>query len=182
MERRNGPWTIKSSEAKFKNDFIEVIQDEVIRPDGKPGYYATVKMNRGVCILPVDENMDVIMTRQFRYVLQSESIEAVAGSANENEMPSASAERELKEELGIKAGELISLGVVDMDTSIVNCPVDLFLARQLEFSTPEQEGTESIKPYRISLQDAVDQVMNSRITHAPTCIIIMKTVHFLRSV
>lgn len=181
MERKNGPWSIKSSESKFKNDFIEIIQDEVIRPDGKPGHYATVIMNRGVCILPVDENGNVIMTRQFRYALQKESIEAVAGSANVDETPSESAERELKEELGIKAGELISLGIIDMDTSIVNCPVDLFLARQLEFKTPEQEGTESIKPYKLSLQDAAEQVMNSSITHAPTCIIIMKASHFLKS-
>ncbi|MFB2878585.1 hypothetical protein [Floridanema aerugineum] len=57
---------------------------------------------------------------------------------------------EIEEELGIKADEWIALGAIDLDTSIVHCPVHLFLAKQLTFTSTHQEGTETIKTLKTS--------------------------------
>jgi len=177
MERKHGPWTIKETTEKYRDDFIAVYEDSVIRPDGEPGTYATVRMKPGVSVLPVDHDGTIYLTRQFRYATGAESVEAVSGGV-EDEHEDASARRELREELGIEATELIRLGRMDMDTSIVRSPVGLFLARGLKFTEAEQEGTERIKPFKTTLEQAVGMVLRSEITHGPSCVLLLKAARY----
>jgi 8-oxo-dGTP pyrophosphatase MutT (NUDIX family) len=178
MERKHGPWKIKERTEKHRDDFIAVYEDSVTRPDGEPGKYSTIEMKAGVAVLPFERDGTVYLTRQFRYALGAESIEGVCGGV-EDEDASESAKRELKEELGVEAAELISLGRMDMDTSILRCPVSLFLARGLKFTEAEQEGTERIEPFKTTLEQAVGMVMRSEITHSPSCVLILKAARYL---
>lgn len=180
MPREHGPWTIQESTRKYRNQFIEVIEDEVLQPDGEPGHYATVRMKPGVSILPVDADGTVTLIRQFRYALGNESLEAVSGAVEEDEPALESARREAREEAGIEAREWIDLGGVDLDTSIVHCPVRLFLARELSFTDPDREGTEEMRTVRVPLAEAVRRVMEGEITHGPSCVLILKAARHLR--
>lgn len=83
-------------------------------------------------------------------------------------------QHEIAEEVGIKASELVDLGVVDLDTSIVRCPVQMFLAKQLSFTEKYSEGSETIKTLHIPLDTAVQMVLDSVITHALSCVLILK--------
>jgi 8-oxo-dGTP pyrophosphatase MutT (NUDIX family) len=174
MAQKHGPWTIQETTQKYQNSFINVHEDQVLQPDGQPGMYATVKMIPGVAILPIDSDRIVYLTRQFRYALGKESIEVVCGAIEEDEPPFEAAQREVQEELGIKAEEWIDLGVFDLDTSIVHCPVYLFLTKHLSFTQTNQEGTETIERLHMPLDEAVQMVMDSKITHAPSCVLILK--------
>ncbi|MCU7495489.1 MAG: NUDIX hydrolase [Ignavibacteria bacterium] len=174
MERKNGPWEIGDTKLIYKNHFIEVNEDEVIKPDGSQGRYATVKMERGVCILPVDGENNVYLTKQFRYALGGFSIESACGSIEGNEPELNAAKRELKEELGIEASKWIELGQTDLDTSIIKCPLSMFIATELKFFPARPEGTEVMETIKLSLQDAVNMVMDGSITHNPSCLIILK--------
>ena len=146
----------------------------MLQPDGKQGSYATVEIKPGVAILSIDRDRTVYLTRQFRYALGRESIEVVCGAVEDNEPPLTSAKREIEEEIGIKAEGLIELGFFNLDTSIVHCPVYLFLAKNFTFTEPNQEGTERIETVQIPLEQAVKMVMDSQITHAPSCVLILK--------
>lgn len=174
LERRNGPWTILDSEEQYQDDFIEVVRDDVRRPDGQPGVYATVTMKPGVAVLVVDEGGTVVLTRQFRYALGRESVEVVSGGVDEGEEPIAAARREAKEELGIQAERWDDLGQIDPDTSIVRCPVALFVARGLSWTETEQEGTEEIEPVKVSYAEAIRMIEDGTITHAATCVLLLK--------
>ena len=70
-------------------------------------------------------------------------------------------------------------GVVNLDTSIVQSPVYLFLAQELSFGESDREGTETIEPVKSSLDEAVQWVMNSEITHSASCVLILKAHHTL---
>ncbi|MUL37205.1 NUDIX hydrolase [Gloeocapsopsis dulcis] len=174
MAQKNGHWTIKETKEKYHNSFINVREDQVLQPDGQPGMYATVKMKSGVAVLPIDSDRNVYLVRQFRYALGQESIEVVCGAVEKDEPHQKAAERELEEEIGIKASELINLGVVDLDTSIVSCSMQLFLAKQLIKTEANQEGTETIKTLHLPLEKAMQMVMDSTITHAASCVLILK--------
>ncbi|MCT7952017.1 NUDIX hydrolase [Ancylothrix sp. C2] len=174
MSEKNGPWTIEETEKKYHNSFIDVQEDQVVQPDGKPGSYATVKMKAGVAVLPMDDEGNVYLVKQFRYALKRESVEVVCGAIDGDEPPLEAAKREVKEELGIEAAEWTDLGMFDMDTSIVNCPVFLFTATNLKFTSTEREGTETMKTVKMSLEEAVENVMESSITHGPSSILILK--------
>jgi len=178
MESKHGPWTIKERAEKYRDEFITVYADSVVRPDGEPGTYATVHLKAGVSVLPIDTDGTIYLTRQFRYATGAESIEAVSGGMDEDDA-SESAKRELREELGIEAGELVSLGRMDMDTSIVRSPVSLFLARGLKFTEAEQESTERIEPFRTTLDQAIEMVLQSEITHSPSCVLLLKAGRYL---
>jgi ADP-ribose pyrophosphatase len=122
----------------------------------------------------------VYLTRQFRYALGQESLEVVSGAVGANEPILEAARRELREEVGIAADAWTALGRVDPDTSIVREPVWLFLAEHLRFISPEPEGTESIQLVKLPGAEAVRQVLVGGITHAPSCVLILKA-HLARA-
>jgi len=174
MGRQHGPWTVQSTTLTYHNPFLEVHEDQVTQPDGQPGVYATITMRPGVAVLPVDDAGNVHLTRQFRYALGHESLEAVSGATKADEAPLEAARRELREELGLTAGAWTPLGRVDPDTAKLRSPVWLFLAERLTFSQPDQEGTEVIQSVKLPFVEAVQQVLVSGITHAPSCVLILK--------
>jgi 8-oxo-dGTP pyrophosphatase MutT (NUDIX family) len=179
MERKHGPWTIKSSECLHRDEFVEMWLDEVVKPDGEPGRYATMKMRPGVAVLAVDSEGFAHLVRMFRYAVGKECVEVVQGMIDEGEQAEDAARRELREELGAKAGELTDLGLVDAVTSQVFSPSRIFLARNLTFGEPDRETTERLRPLKVRLEEAVRMVMDGEITQATTCTLILKASRLL---
>lgn len=174
MEKKNGDWTIKQTEEKFRCDYFTVYQDEVVQPDGKAGEYSTVHFPPGVGILALDGEENVFLVNQFRYVVGRKSLEVIAGSVEDGEQPIDSAKREAKEELGVEAETWTPLGEIDLDCSIVKNVVSFFLAENLKIGEPKTEGSEQIERVKIKLSEAVEKVQNGEITHAISCALILK--------
>jgi len=180
MPRNHGPWTIKERVQKYKNPWMEVREDRVIRPDGRPGIFGTVRIKAGISVVPLDENGFVYLTSEFKYAVGRDEIEAVSGGIDNNEKPLSAAKRELKEELGIQAKEWVNLGLVNPFTSMVHSPAHLFLAKKLRFKKYDQEGTEKIKILKIEFDKAAKMVFESKITHGPSCVLILKAKEYLK--
>ncbi len=159
--KHNGPWIIKSSRQVYKNPWIDVQEDQVIRPDGTPGIFATIQMKHGVSVLAMDGQGKVYLTEEFRYVLGTKSMEVVSGGVEPQKLPVEAGKRELREELGIEAEEWIDLGYVNPFTSVVHSPGYLFLARKLRFTAQQREGTEIIRVLKMPFYKAVELVMES---------------------
>jgi ADP-ribose pyrophosphatase len=177
--KSNGPWRIKHTEFKYQNPWITVREDQVIRPDGKAGIFGVVNAVGGVSALPIDADDFVYLTQEFRYGIERNSIEAASGGVNRHEAPVDGAKRELAEELGITAETWTELGQVDPLTSVIVSPQRLFLAQNLSFSKATPEGTELITTIRIKLEAALKLVDSGKITHAPTCVLILKAARLL---
>ncbi len=180
-KKRNGQFIIKKSIQKYKNPWIEVVEDQVIRPDGKSGIFGIVKMVNGISVLPLDKNGYVYLTKEFHYAISKVHIETVSGGIDKNEKPIEAARRELKEELGIEAKEWIDLGLVNPFTTVVKSSARMFLARKLKFEKDDQEATENIKLVKVKLEKVVKMVMNNIITHGPSCVLILKADKYLKN-
>ena len=76
MEKR-GPWTIKESKRIYQNPWIELHEDQVIRPDGKDGIFATLLQKPGVSVLAIDDEGYAYLVNEFRYALNDFSIETI---------------------------------------------------------------------------------------------------------
>jgi ADP-ribose pyrophosphatase len=176
---RHGPWQITARREVYRDPWIEVDRDEVIRPDGAPGTHAVVRLKPGVSVLPVDDSGTVYLTEEFHYAVGRTTLEAVSGGIEADEDPLVCARRELEEELGIRAEQWLDLGVCDPFTSVVVSPTRLFLARSLSFGATRPEGTERIRCQGVPLAQAVQMVMESQITHAPSCVLILKAYYLL---
>ncbi len=180
MARKHGPWKIKSRTEKYKNELVQVYEDEVVRPNGEPGTYAMASIKEGVNVLALDDEGFVYLSREFRYAVGRETIETVGGAMEDGEETLDAARRELREELGIEAEELIEMGLVDPITSMIDSPSHLFLARKLTFTESDQDSGETIQRVKMKLEEAVQMVIESRITHGSSCVLLLKTERWLK--
>lgn len=175
----HGPWTVQERRVVYRDPWIRVVRDEVTRPDGTPGSYCVVHLKPGVSVIAVDDRGDVHLTQEFHYGVGRTTLEAVSGGVDEGESPDLAARRELAEELGIEARTWIDLGVVDPFTANVVSPTRLYLALGLSWIDATPEGTEQIERISMPLQDAIQAVMNGQITHAPSCLALLRSAMHL---
>lgn len=178
---QHGPWIINSTEDVYTDPWLSVRCDQVTRPDGKPGTHSVVTIKPGVSVLAVDDDRNVYLTDEFHYAIGRHSLETVSGGIDDGETSEAAARRELQEELGLLAEELISLGTVDPFTSSLHSPTGLFLARRLTETEATPEGTELIRLVKLPLESAVEKVIAGEITHAPSCVLILKAARWYES-
>ena len=174
MEKKHGPWTIKGRESKYRHELMEILEDQVVKPNGEPGKYTTARIKPGVAVVPVDAEGFAYLITDARYAIGRESVEAAAGAIDEGERPLDAAKRELREEIGIEAGEWTELGLVDPITSLVDSPSHLFLARGLKFGEKRQEGGETMETARMKLDEARRMALDGRITHGSSCVLIFR--------
>ncbi len=172
--RQHGPWLIHRSHQPYHDPWVQVRRDEVTRPDGLPGSYAVVYLKPGVCVLALDTDNHVVLTKEFHYGVGRTTTEAVSGGIESGDSPEQTAHRELAEELGITAGKLTKLGMTDPFTANVVSPTHLFLAEQLSNGDANPEGTEQIEPVRVPFSQAIAWVLEGQITHAPSCLVILR--------
>lgn len=171
--RQHGPWGIVSSETVYCDPWISVVRDQVLRPDGNPGTYATVQLKSGVCVVGLDAQGKVHLTREFHYAVGRVTIEGVSGGIEPGETSQIAAERELAEEIGLAAAKWRCHGTIDPFTAAIHSTVTLYVAEDLTKVPRNLEGTELIEPVEMPLDQAVRLVKQGEITHAPTCVILL---------
>jgi ADP-ribose pyrophosphatase len=169
----HGPWQIVKRHEVYRDPWIVLHKDDVIRPDGQPGTFSVVHVKAGVCVLAVDNGV-AYLTEEFHYGVGRITVEAVSGGIEPGETALLTAQRELREELGIRAVDWLDLGVCDPFTSSVVSPTRLFLARGLDIGEQAPEGTERIRRLAVPVAEAVAMVVDGRITHGPSCVLILK--------
>lgn len=179
MPRFHGPWEVLRSNDIYKDAWIDVRVDDVIRPDGKPGTHSVVGIRPGVSVVLLDDDDYVYLTEEFHYGVGRTTLEVVSGGIDDGEEPLAGAQRESREELGIRAREWTHLGTFDPFTTMISSPTQLYLARGLSFGESAPEGCERIRCVKVPFVEAVEMVMDSRITHGPSCTVILKSRLFL---
>jgi ADP-ribose pyrophosphatase len=173
--REHGPWKVVETRYVYRDAWIDVQIDDVIRPDGRPGTHSIVWLKQGVTVIALDDAQHVYLTEEFHYGVGRVTIEGVSGGNDPPEAMLDTARRELQEEIGIVAERWTDLGVVDPFTSNVNSPTQLYLAEELRFVDAAREGTETMRCLRVPLAEAVAMAGDGRITHAQTVVALLKT-------
>ena len=103
-----------------------------------------VRHSGGVAIVPVIDN-NVILIRQFRISIERELMELPAGRMEPDEDPATCARRELEEEIGYRAGELIPLATYFSSIGFTDERMHIFLALEPEKATLKLEADERIR-------------------------------------
>ncbi|MFN8661395.1 MAG: NUDIX hydrolase [Thermomicrobiales bacterium] len=178
-QEQRGGWTVQGSTVLYENPWIRVREDQVIQPDGESGTFGVVELGPAVAVLPVHQDGTVSLVRVFRYTVNAECIETVAGGIGEGEDVEDAARRELQEEIGLAADELIDLGETHQMTEIVVSPVRLFVARGLRDVPSNQDPTEELSRLDVSLPEAVSWALHGRIVHAATVALVLRAAHLL---
>ncbi|MDR1892409.1 MAG: NUDIX hydrolase [Oscillospiraceae bacterium] len=164
----------------YRGRIIGVHADDILLPDGKPGFREVVTHPGGVCMAALTGTRELLFVRQFRYPYGELVTELPAGKLEPGEDPFEAGKRELLEETGATAAQFESLGVIYPSPGYCNEVIHLYLARKLTFSKLDLDEDEFLEPIRIPLDKAAEMVMSGELRDAKTVIGILKVKEWLR--
>jgi 8-oxo-dGTP pyrophosphatase MutT (NUDIX family) len=99
-----------SSREVYRNRWMSVREDEVLRSNGQKGIYGVVDKPLSAIILPIDGDR-IWLVEQFRYTIQERTLEFPQGSWSEMSPEAEDLARgELREETGLEAAQMTCLG------------------------------------------------------------------------
>ena len=179
---RTNPWRRERSRQVYANPWIRVREDEVLRPDGRPGIYGVVELrNLALGCVPLHADGTTVLVGQYRYTLDAYSWEIPEGGGDPARDPLAEVARELAEETGLRAGRWTPLGRVHTSNSVTDELGLLWLAEDLTDGVQRPEGTEVLETWRLPLAEAVAMAADGRLTDALTVAGLLRVAVHLRS-
>jgi len=166
MEKPENPWKKLSGKTVYDNQWIRVEEHDVINPSGGKGIYGKVCLkNIAIGIIPLDEYDNTWLVGQHRYTLNQYSWEIPEGGCPLGTDPLESAKRELKEETGITARQWKELIRIHTSNSVTDEAGVIYLAEDLVQGDQSLDETEQdLRVKKINLKEAVEKVMNGKIT------------------
>jgi 8-oxo-dGTP pyrophosphatase MutT (NUDIX family) len=165
MEQHPNPWKTLSTRPLYNNPWISVREDQVLNPKGGKGIYGVVHFkNKAIGIIPVDEEGYTWLVGQYRYALEEYCWEIPMGGGPLEIDILESAKRELKEETGFTAARWTMIARIHTSNSVTDEEGFVFLAEGLTPGETAPEETEDLVVRKVHLREAVEMVMDNRIT------------------
>ena len=170
-----------SSQLIFDGKVVHLYKDEVELPSGARSGREYIRHIGAVCVLPLTDEGEVVLERQFRYPFGEVLTEIPAGKLDSaDEDPAKAALRELREETGAVASELIPLGDYYGSPAILDERIRMYLARGLTFGERELDEDEFLDVFRMPLDKAVEEVLAGRIPDGKTQVAILRVAAMLK--
>ncbi|MDX2063758.1 MAG: NUDIX hydrolase [Bacteroidia bacterium] len=167
MSLEANPWHTERSRLVYDNPWIRVTEHAVRTPAGTSSIYGVVSpKNLAIGILPVDPQGYTWLVGQWRYPLGLYSWEIPEGGCPLGSDPLETAQRELAEETGLRAGKWALLQTLHLSNSISDETAYLYLAQDLRPGTAHPEETEVLQLRHLPLAEAYQWVREGRITDA----------------
>jgi 8-oxo-dGTP pyrophosphatase MutT (NUDIX family) len=161
------PWRIQSSKTRADCRIFKVRKDVAVNPrTGQAHDMFVLEQPDWVNIIPLTPGEQVIMIEQWRHGTRSVHLETPGGLMDEGETPEQCARRELLEETGYEAGQIVRLGTVHPNPSIQSNMQHYMLAKDCrKIAELTLDRAEDIA-VRIIPLDAVQRMIESgKITH-----------------
>ena len=171
--------TIKS-ETKFEGRIVRIETDTIELANGNTAYREVVRKNGGVCVVPLTEDNEVILVNQFRYPYGEVVKEVPAGKMESNEDPLECGLRELSEETGYTAGNVVSLGVFYPSPGIMDEVLYMYLATDLKKGEVHLDEDEFLTSEKLPLDKAVEMILNGEMPDGKTQTALLKTWAYLQ--
>ena len=147
----------------YNGNYLNLINVEVELPNGNLSNRDIIKHPGACAIIPFISENEVILVEQFRKPLERTLLEIPAGKLNKNEPPITCAHRELEEETGYKAKNMIYLGKIATAPGFCDEIIHLYLATGIYEGVKggdEDEFTEIIK---VSIEEMKEMVKKGEI-------------------
>jgi 8-oxo-dGTP pyrophosphatase MutT (NUDIX family) len=175
MINMENPWKTLSSQQIYDNPWVSIRHETVTKPNGEVGIYGVAHFKKiAAAIVPLDTENNTWLVGQYRYTLNEYSWEIPMGGGDLEHNSLDAAQRELKEETGIIAAQWTDLGKIHTSNSVTDEVGFMYLAENLTFGEAEPDDTEVLITKKVSLAEAVDMVMNGKITDSISMVAILK--------
>jgi len=152
----------------FDGKILNLRCDEVKTPSGRIASREVVEHKAAVGMLVVTNRKSVLLVKQYRYAVHEETLEICAGLIEEGEDPKQSAEREMQEELNVKAKSLYKIGDFYASPGFCTEIFSLFIAEDLEESSLPQDEDENVSVYEAAIKDIPAMIRDGKIRDSKT--------------
>jgi ADP-ribose pyrophosphatase len=176
---KNAPndWKVNSVKKVYSNDLIELYED-ILDLNGIEKVYTRAVRKDYSTVVPFVSN-EILVIKSYRYLVDSIQIEIPSGYIDEGESPKEAAIRELKEETGYSAKDVISIGHYTLDYSMFDQRGNLFVAYGLVKVGNQSLGImEKIDVERMSIKEIKRLLFEGKILNAASIVALYRALDF----
>jgi len=142
---------LERSEKKYLGRAFDIRQDFIRLPNGSVKQRDVVEHPPAVTILPIDEENNIWFIRQYRHPVDEVLLELPAGVMDEGESPIGTAQREIREEIGMSANYLELIGEFYLAPGYSTELMYIYLARELSEAPLPADDDEFIRIEKIPI-------------------------------
>jgi len=174
-------------EPVHKGRIVDLSIDTVRFPNGSTGKLEMIRHSGASAVLPVLSDLDaddpqILLIKQYRYAAGGYLLEVPAGRPDkEGEDWEVCARRELQEETGLIAGEMIELTSIFTTPGFTDEKIHLFLATGLTTGETKLDEDEFLDTVTMTMSEALQKIMEGEISDAKTICTILYAAGFLMS-
>jgi ADP-ribose pyrophosphatase len=168
-----------SGQRVYGGRILDLEVDRVRLPNGTETTREVVRHAGAAVVLPIHEDGQVVLVRQYRYPMAEILLELPAGKVDPGESPKECATRELAEEIGWRAGEIHALGSFFTTPGFTDELLHAFVAIDLE-PAPDvvADPDEAIEIMTMTVDAALAACRDGRIRDGKTiAVFLMAQLH-----
>ena len=155
--------TTVSSQTVYQGKILNLRVDTMRMPNGRLATREIAEHSPSICAVPIDDNGNVLLVRQYRKPSEANLLEVVAGGIEEGENPEEATLRELQEEAGHTAGKLRLLSSFWIAPGWCTEYMYAYLATELTPSELAADDDEQISVVRVPLGQVPSLIQSGEI-------------------
>ncbi len=160
----------QKKELVYKGHFLEYYKDQVLLPDGRVTSREYLHHPGAIAAVPLLDNGQVLMVKQFRYPTNSILLEIPAGKLETGEEIKECVRRELMEEVGYEPEEIIHLSSVWTTPGFTDEIIHLFLAKGLKPSSNPKDNDEFLEVVAMNKEELLNHIHSGEIIDGKTAL------------
>jgi len=157
----------------YSGRILNLSVDRVVLENRKETFRECVSHIGASAALPILNENEFVLVKQYRYCVQKELLEIPAGLIEPNENPADTIKRELEEEIGYTPLSLEHILTYYSTPGFSDEKLYLFIAKDLKAKREKQDDDEIVKPVVVSIDDAVNMIKRGKIIDGKTIIAIL---------
>jgi ADP-ribose pyrophosphatase len=151
------------------------LREDILHFENLPTeHWYSVERPQAVGMIPITEQGTLILIKQWRRPIQKIIYEIPAGCLEEGESAEECAQRELQEEIGYRAGELLPFGSFYASPGYSDERVHLFIAKQLQPSSLDGDVHEAIDIEEVTFDQSIGMIDQGLIQDAKTILALLR--------
>lgn len=166
MDNDKLKWEITGKKRLLHTPVFDVTEQAEVSATGIKGDYIAMEAHDWTIIIP-EIGGDFILVRQWRHASECMSLEFPGGVVDRGEEPMEAARRELLEETGFKAGEIVHLGSCYPNPALFKNRFHVFLARDLKPTGEQALDDDELLTYeRVPKEEVLSSFGSGEYNHA----------------
>lgn len=154
----------------YKGKIFTVAEDTIEFENGKIAKWDLVLHSGAAAIVPITEDGEVILVRQYRNAEDGEVLEIPAGKLEKGEDPFECAKRELEEEVGYKSDNIQKICSMYSAVGFSDEKLYLYMAKDLVVGEQKLDEDEYIEVEKYPIRKAVKMIFTGEIKDSKTIV------------